>query len=294
MSVELRQLVQEQIGVNPKDPKLRIEYVAFGSEDRLEVVAAIEDEVPDTLAGLSFLYTDADYKGGGTWFGVAHYGTPEGVPIAPQGGGTPPPGSPPTVPPPPTPEADQALGNEWSFTTTGATKRMYQSLRTHQKVKIGGGTAPDFKNAINVTKDGVEGVDVVSPKMEITYTARCPAITLNYLKTLYELTGTYNTTPFFYFPIGDVLFLGADGAFRHNEGFTLTYHFGVFKGGEVTVCESPLTKITVYGTSYVWVTYTESESNGVKVKTPFAVYEEQVYFGADLAAQLGIGGGNPP
>lgn len=47
--------------------------------------------------------------------------------------------------------------------TMGGTQHLTQSLATVNKYAPSGKTAPDFKGAIGVTKDSVDGVDVVCP-----------------------------------------------------------------------------------------------------------------------------------
>ena len=79
----------------------------------------------------------------------------------------------------------------FEFDTGGGTQHVTQSKATISK-KAASGTAPDFKGAIGVTKDSVEGVDVVAPVMNFTGRYVTSGVTGNYIVGLYQLTGKTN------------------------------------------------------------------------------------------------------
>lgn len=293
MTVRARELVGSRShSVDPKNPRIELDYAAWGSADDAEIRAAMEagtpagdghpafPGLPPVFAGLWLLGYDPTHQGGGLWFVTARYGLREGVPAPAVGGAPNPPGAPPSRPP----AADPAepIGPEWSFTTTGGTRRIYQSLETRHKVKAGGGTAPDFKRAIGVTKDGVEGVDVVVPKFEFSYTAKFAALTISHLKTLGKAAGSVNEYPWQIWDREELLYLGAAGAFRQGDvlqggGWTVTFNFAGGENKTDVVLSPNITLPEVRAWDYVWATYEEADSNGVKVRTPLAAYVERVY-----------------
>lgn len=281
--------------VNPRDPWFKVHLIAFGDQDDAAVRAAVDAWVvansAQTYAGLTLLNYDPEPRGGGVWYVTLDYRVPEGVGLGAAGSD---PLSPPPPPPPPPPGKYDALGPEWSATTAGGTRKIYQSLETRQSVGTGGsgGGAPNFNRAIGVTKDGVEGVDIVAPNLEITYTARRESVSHDYLLTLHEVTGGINNKEFFHFPIGSVLFMGADVTFRQAEGQTVVYKFSVASGGDKEVAPG-LTLTDVYGWDYVWAVYKEQTDSGRTVKAPYAAYDEQVYTLRDFD-RLEIGGDTTP
>jgi len=74
--------------------------------------------------------------------------------------------------------------------TSSGTQHLVQSIANVQRYAPSGSTAPDFKGAIGVTKDSVEGVDVVCPVANYTVTKVWDAAALPNLGTIYSLTGT--------------------------------------------------------------------------------------------------------
>ncbi|MEG7700672.1 hypothetical protein U2075_14815, partial [Listeria monocytogenes] len=59
---------------------------------------------------------------------------------------------------------------------------------------VEGATAPDFLGGINVSKTGVEGVDIVVPefKFSVTKTFSPAQMTGAYVQTVYLMTGRMN------------------------------------------------------------------------------------------------------
>jgi hypothetical protein len=306
MTVRARELVGSRThSVDPKNPRIELEYAAWGSTDDAEIRAAMQagtpageghpafPGLPPVYAGLSLLGYDPKPAGGGLWFVTARYGLREGAPAPAVGGAPNPPGAPSS--PPPTPAEGEPLGPEWSFTTTGGTQRLYQSLETRSKDRAGVLLPADYKRAIGVTKDGVEGVDVVAPKFEFTYTAKFAALSAGYLKILGRMSGEVNAAGFMGWAEEEVLYLGATGAFRQGDvaqggGWTVTFNFAAGKNRTNVAVSPDITLPEVRAWDYVWVSYEEGESNGVKTRTAIAAYAERVYPKGDFST-LGIGGG---
>lgn len=287
------------------------EYVAVGTasaapEDWGAAWRAVREAVPDELFGLPFDDIDLTHKGGGVWlagvgWGVAAgdrpssgeapygFGTPADPFPSPPAGGPAPPAPP---PPPPAPAAGTPLGPEWSFDTTGATVKITQSLATRFAGQRDGvfSPVPDFKRAINVTKEGVEGVDVASRKLEFTYQVRAAYVTLDYVQFCYRITGTVNPYPFLGFDTGELLFMGVTGQSQtptdgQTPAWTLSFKFAAsptkgdpFGGsGDPLEVAPDLTVPGAEGWDYVWVSYDQTTDGGRSGLRPLNVFVEQVY-----------------
>jgi hypothetical protein len=258
-----------------------VQYFVTEGYDEPTVLAALEATVPGTFNGLWFLRTSAREVGYGYWEGTAHYGIPAGgSAMSGQGGVSPPP------PPPPPPAATDELGPEWSFDTTGGTQHIVVSKETREAINWGGfGTAPDTKRVIGVSKTGEPaGCDVVVPKFEFQIVRRMEFMTLNYLRDLVDLTGKVNDATFMtVFSAGEVLFLGASGAYRDGEGWSVTFRFSAApnKTGD-GVAVNPVDRVSPFGHDFVWASYEDEVSNDHKVSVPVAAYVERVYDEGDF------------
>lgn len=171
------------------------------------------------------------------------------------------------------------------FDTTGGTQRITQSLET-QAFAPPGKRAPDFQGAIGVTKDAVEGVDVVVPAFSFSKrTILDPAkVTNAYALSLRSLTGKTNEDAFLEFGPGQVLYKGAKGSLRRKDQFEITHNFEANEdlAGE-TIGE--VTGISKAAWDYLWVRYKEIDDAEAKavVKVPQAVYVERVIRRGDFS-----------
>lgn len=177
-----------------------------------------------------------------------------------------------------------------SFDTGGATTHITQSLGTTAYAPSGK-TAPNFMGAINVTKDGVQGVDIHIPGLQWQRTRRFdPSFVDNdYINVLKALTGTINQDEFCGTDPGETLFLGATGNQQNaNLPWDITFRFASEENvTDLTV--GNITGISKNGWQYLWVRYydvDDTDSNQL-VKQPLAAYVEDVYYPGDFS-QLGI------
>ena len=115
----------------------------------------------------------------------------------------------------------------FAFDTGGGTQHITQSRETVGKYAPPGKTAPDFKGAIGVTADSIEGVDVPVPVYQFSETHFKPdqEITDSYKRTVYVLTGCVNSQTFKGFEPGECLFLGVLGTRRGVGPWELNYRF---------------------------------------------------------------------
>lgn len=186
-----------------------------------------------------------------------------------------------------------------SWDTTGGTEHATQAYYDQQ---IGGaawggeyaysrqGPAPKFYGAINCSSDAVQGVDIVVPSFNWSETWTWPAALVNdnYVKALYELTGSTNKEDFRVFSAGEVLFMGAR-ADRQRSAPTvaITYTFSArrnrenFLVGEVLVDQK-------LGWQYLWVKYEDKSDTDNLVKRPLYVYVNDIYPTESFDA-LGLG-----
>lgn len=300
-----------KLGADPKNPSASIECLVTGTMDISEVNAITLATVPNYVAievpiwlaetavgDLPRLAVDVEEIGGGVWKTTTRYGLEQSTSPTWEPSPPPPPGSPPPPPPPPAPSqlpATTELGPEFSFSTRGGTSHITQSRQTKAKnliqpagVVVADG-APDLQGAIGVSRDRVEGCDVITGKMEWSITVKGRAITHDYLKTLEAYTPCLNSSTFFARSAEEVLFVGADGGYRAAEGFSITYYF--MSGKTITNyalagCDTALSNVKPF--DHIWVTYKDGVVSGFPIQLPWHVYQERVYPTADLSTVLDI------
>lgn len=186
---------------------------------------------------------------------------------------------------------DTSVGSSsYQFETGGGSQKITQSLGTTPYAPSGQ-TAPDFKGAIGVTRNGIEGVDIVVPAATFseTHYLSVAAVTPTYQALVESLTGKVADATFKGRARGEVLFLGASGSQRGTEAWEVTYRFSRSPNATGLVVGN-ITGINKLGWEYLWVYYDEEEDTAANrvVKRPVAVYVEQVLEFANLG-QLGIG-----
>ena len=179
----------------------------------------------------------------------------------------------------------------FSFDTGGGTQHLTQSIQTVGRYS-NSGTPPDFKGAIGVTHDSVEGVDITVPVFNFSETHYLPAsqVTNSYKGKLFRLTGTVNNAAFRGLAIGECLFLGASGSQRGTgEDWEITFRFAGSQN-KTGLTVGDITGIDKKGWEYLWVRYDDIDDDESKtiVKQPMAAYVEKVYEDGDFNL-LGIG-----
>jgi len=108
-------------------------FTATGSNDDVAIRAAVVATLPATYLGLPLASYRLSPLGNANWDVVARY------------------------------DSLEPKDSSYTFDTGGGTQHITQSLATISKHAKPGETAPDFKQAIGVTTDSVEGVDVTVP-----------------------------------------------------------------------------------------------------------------------------------
>jgi hypothetical protein len=186
-------------------------------------------------------------------------------------------------------EPPQTGDSIFSFDTGGGTHHITQSLQTIARYPS---NAPDFKGAIGVTSDSVEGVDITVPVYTFSETHYLPAsmVTNAYKGTLFHLTGKVNSGGFRGLAAGECLFLGASGSQRGaGEDWEVTFRFAG-SPNRTGISVGSITGISKKGWEYLWVRYgdVEDTSSHTLVKQPIAAYVEKVYEDGNFAG-LGLG-----
>ena len=175
-----------------------------------------------------------------------------------------------------------------SWDTTGHTEHITQALSQTAY----GETGPDFENAINVSGDSVNGLDVVRPCLKYSETWILPlsvAASCAYVGAVYRLTGTVNASAFRCFSPGECLFLGARGQWQGDQPYvTVTFDFEARPNQDLNFSPNPPgVQFNKKGWEYIWIRYATDVSSDTLVQKPVAVYKAKVYEDEDWA-DLGI------
>ena len=177
---------------------------------------------------------------------------------------------------------------KFSFSTRGETQHITRSIAT---VSSHGTTPPNFNGMIGWDGMETQGVDIYTPRttFSITDYFQDRKITTDYKRTLAFMCNKVNSTEFYGYQAGEVLFMGVDGA---RDGDTsdsfwqLTFHFAV-EENKTDLQIGSITVPTKKGWDYLWVRYANVVSGTVIVPTPQWAYVEQVYYYDDFK-KLGL------
>ncbi len=249
---------------------ITLEYAVLGSLDDAAAEAEFLLAIPASYSGLPLQETTLDpvgtIGGGFLWDATATYGRPESE----------------------DPEAPTV-----TFETGGGTQHIQQSIQTVGTYPLSSRTAQNYHGAIGVTKDSVEGVDIVVPNFQWSeeYTFAAAAVTAGYIETLENTTGKTNADAFRNRAIGEVLFMGASGNKSDASTWKISFKFAASKNVS-GVSIGGISGVAKGGWEYLWASYEDFKDELAVppklVKWPIAVYVEQVYHSASFSA-LGIG-----
>jgi len=249
-----------------------LRYSIRGTADDGMAKEALGDTAPTSYDGLvrksrevSPIFVDVTNPEGSVWEGIARYGLRQ--------------------------EEPETGASTFSFDTGGGTQHITQGLATVGAHAPPGGMPPNFRGAIGVTRNSVEGVDIHVPVYNFneTHYLSDAYVTPGYKGTLFHLTGKVNQASFRGFSTGEVIFLGASGSMRGADDWEISFRFAASPNRRDLVI-GDIGGISKRGWEYLWVSYAddEDENTGSLVKRPVAVYVEQVYEYGDFS-RLGIG-----
>jgi hypothetical protein len=257
--------VSRSLSVSTTDSALKAEYMVK-SANEATALAEVLSETPVVWLGLVRGEVELEEVGLGLWVATVRY-----LPIEPGEGLGVEPGE------PQAPADDDDLGPSFAFQTGGGTRKATQSLNTVSSTRRGGGAAPNHKGAIGVTRDGVEGVEIIVPAPEWEITVKRARINLRYFNALISCTGKVNLAKFWSHSKGEALYLGASGTGNLRDGWSITHRFRSSPNRFNIVVSDEITVPSKEGFEYLWVQYSERMIGGNRCTIPETAYVEQVY-----------------
>lgn len=292
MAFVVREFVTSPRVVRAKDTRsATTEWVGYGSDDDAVARAAFDLAVPATFADFGEVLTRLNLEvyplGGMMWKASAFFG-PDGAPLFD--------GADPLLPPPVLAAVgyDDALGPEWAADFTGVSEKIFQSKETTSstaRTTVPGGPA-DYKGAIGVTKDSVEGCDRISPNMEWSVSVTFAYVTTRYIDLVNSLVGSTNDDVFFHRPAKSTIFMGGNLQIDDTRRAKVTFKFHTRENKiNIDVCgDMTLVVPSKLGSEYLWISYRDFHDGGANRLTtqPQAAYVERVVDAEDWS-QFRIG-----
>jgi hypothetical protein len=264
-------------------PEADLVFIASGSENVNDIWAAAIlnlgsfGEVNSLYGGLWLQNFKTTHLGAGFWRVDAHYGKTRPIPVD---------------------------NLQFTAETTGGTIHREVSLSTANKYSAAGvnlGDIPDFGGLINVTRDGVQGVDLPGPKFSFTVERLYDSTTLpgDYLSNLAKMTPSINTNNMvivwknqvFNLDVGEVRYDGgaiSDGGLdpsvpsTGHEMIRVSHKFEVSRNDNNLTFGTFATPINKNGWQYAWALTRDTVSNGYRSKQIVGVYVENVFYGYDF------------
>lgn len=185
------------------------------------------------------------------------------------------------------PEAD-------TFERTISTGTMTVNVKVAKSIIAGYGAAgssiPDVGRLVNMTDEGVEGVDIEIPTLELveTWERAEGDIDSSDIQTAFAALKTWNNANFKGFAPGEVFFDNFNAAQRPDGQWTLTYKFKCLPNATDIVISDDITVLEKLGWDYLWTYNEKVESNGRIIENPIAAYVHRLYDPSSFAS-LGIG-----
>lgn len=182
---------------------------------------------------------------------------------------------------------------EFSFDVVGETFRLLHSLATTKFPASGFSQSdlPDFKNAINVQDDKIEGADILEPKTTYTEThfLSSNVVTQAYVDALSTVVGKTNSGLFRQFDADRLLLTRVAGRKRGIEDWQVTFDWAI--GQHVSgKTIAGVQNVTKKAWEFLWVLYETFEDTTSKrlIKRPVGVYVETTYESANYGVlQIG-------
>lgn len=296
-TVVIEEIGSQSTEISVDSPSQELRFKVHGSNSEPDVRAAVENELPASIDITSAFFGTipiviqsykVDHIGPATWDGMAKYGRTQPRTTTTQNSHTPGSGS----------SGGGGTGNDnqpngtltLSFDGVGGTAHIQTSKQTVNVYKYATTvTPPRYKNAIGVTKNGVEGVDITVPIFKFTYQYHPheALMTPGYILTLMGMAGRTNDATWKGFAAGEVLYLGATGQPRGSKDWDLSLHF-IASPNLTNQTIGDITGIVKAGWDYIWIKYRQGTDANHHIETPAFVYVERVYDPDDFR-KLGIG-----
>ncbi len=167
----------------------------------------------------------------------------------------------------------------FSFDTTGGTINLKCAKQHIATYDASGTVAGDHhKGAIGVTKDGVEGVEIVSPVLKLNFNFKHPSgqVTITHARILSGLTGSVNGDVWHGFQPGELLFLGSTGSDGTDVEAEVGYQFAASQN-RTGLTFGDINNIAKKGFEAYWVEFKNAVASGAAARRPWRVHIEQVY-----------------
>lgn len=169
-----------------------------------------------------------------------------------------------------------------AWDTTGHTEHITTARGGGERSYPGG--APYFHEALNVSGDSVQGMDIVSPAMRYAETwilGVDVALDTSYVGQIYRLTGTTNLSPFRAFARGECLFLGARAQWPGDVPYVaVTFEFEA-RANDDAFNVPGVASFSKKGWDHVWIRYEDATDSKAIVKKPTAAYVNKPYIEMD-------------
>jgi hypothetical protein len=277
----------------PDGMEFTFRYLVTGTNDDAEIYNLAAAAAPATYRTVPRGQSKVSNAGHQTW----RVEVPYNYKVKEQAAGeigTPPPGSEDKLPQ--GAPASTPLGREYSFSTGGGTVRVYHAvahISDHMRLQDAGGNTVNHKGAINVTKDGTEGVDIIAPNCEFTVSKRLQVLSWGYFKTLLGMTAKTNKRAIGPFKEEEVLLLGADGQYKEGDQapWHLSCRFGFIETNakQINIGDIQIQPGAKKGWHYLWVEFVDAWNVALEAvqRVPYAAHIERVYDMDDME-QLGM------
>lgn len=182
----------------------------------------------------------------------------------------------------------QAVPGSIAWDTTGVTEH----ITSAREERVIGGEANDFfEGAINVQGTNVAGMDRVVPAMRYSETWILPAqvaVSDDYVKAVYSLTGTVNKSRFRAFEPGEALFLGGRAQWSGDQPYATVSFEWQARANDPAFYVKGLPTTPKLGWEYPWVVYQPFVSGAnVLVQKPRCLVIDTIYEQKDWSS-LGI------
>ena len=146
---------------------------------------------------------------------------------------------------------------------------------------------PETKGYINITEDGVDGVDVLVPtyRFSETHYKAVADVDAEYKGAVFALISKTNDASFKGFAAGEVIFLGARGAKRGADDWEITYEFAAAPNA-TSIAVGDITVAAKKGWEYLWTMNepADDQDAGVLSREPIAAFVEELYPPGDFSA----------
>lgn len=271
-------------------------YRVFTTLDAREAETALLSKIPAMREGLLFQsITQTEETTSGIWTFKVQYGDTEtratrdlkpeatqggegGKPGGGGGGGG----------------DEQEVSSSTHFDLSGESTHINRSLKTIARYPKG---APDYRQAINVTDESVDGVDVETGILTWTEPVEIPAakVTRGWAKKLGQMYYGINDKPFRGYQRGEVQFRGGTGErigakWKFNFRFASRFNevntpIGLFAAGVGPVVGAGVTiehEVSKNGWDYLWFQYEPTVDKTRLVVAPTACYVEQIFHYRDF------------